>query len=275
MKVSYASLALPVGGAVALLTLGWACSSSPPASMPGEIHSAAAMLYEQHCAACHGKTGGGNGPMASFMRIPPRDFRRDKFRFISASSGEMPTDDDIERFIRSGSRAGLMPAHPQLSREQLNALAAYVKEFRRLGVITEVEESFIDEGEDYTIEDLQEIADERLIAAPALLVPARPSGYRTNRSRGAELYATHCASCHGPTGRGDGSEDLKDDSGRSIRARDLARGEYRGGGLDRDLFWRIRCGIPGTPMPALGIENATDEDIWRLVDYVRFLPLAR
>jgi len=243
--------------------------------MPGEIHSAAAILYEQHCAACHGETGGGDGPMASFMRISPRDFRRDKFRFISASSGEMATDDDLERFIRSGSRASLMPAHPQLSREQLKALAAYVKEFRRLGVITEIEESFIDEGEDYTLEDLQEIADERMIPALALVVPAHRPGYKTNRSRGAELYAANCASCHGPTGHGDGTEELKDDSGRYIRARDLARGEYRGGGLDRDLFWRIRCGIPGTPMPALGIGNATDEDIWQLVDYVRFLPLAR
>jgi mono/diheme cytochrome c family protein len=32
--------------------------------------------YERYCAACHGKTGDGNGPMASSLRQAPPDLRR-------------------------------------------------------------------------------------------------------------------------------------------------------------------------------------------------------
>jgi mono/diheme cytochrome c family protein len=31
------------------------------------------VLYRVHCAACHGKDGRGEGPMAEILKVPPRD----------------------------------------------------------------------------------------------------------------------------------------------------------------------------------------------------------
>lgn len=258
-----------------LLAIGSCAAGPPDSAMPGEGHEQGAILYADHCAACHGDTGRGDGAMSAFLPIAPRDFRNDKFRFISASFGEMATDDDITRFIRTGSRASIMPGHPQLSGAEVNQLTSFVRELRKFGVMLEVEDSFLEDDEEYTDEDLEEIAADRLDAAPALEIPGRPADYQGNTARGAELFASNCASCHGPRGRGDGSEELADDHGFVILARDLTRGEYRGGGLDRDLFWRIRCGIPGTPMPALESSIVSDPDVWQLVDYLRFLALPK
>ena len=78
-----------------------------------------------------------------------------------------------------------------------------------------------------------------------------------------------CASCHGATGRGDGLDKPLDERGKRISVRDLTAGEFRGG-IDREeLFKRIRCGVPGTPMPTQ--EGMDDEEMWQLVYYVQFL----
>ena len=259
-----------------VLLLSAACSSRPrEIAEPGAGFEQGEALYMDHCAACHGTTGRGDGSMAAYLRVAPRNFRLDSFRFISASWGGMATQDDVERFIRRGSRPSLMPGHPHLSSEHLTLVADYVRELRRLGVMDEIEDSFLEEDEDYTIEDLEEIATERMESVEPVAVPARSIDYRASSARGAELFAENCASCHGPSGRGDGSEELVDNNGRTIQARDLTRGEYRGGGRDRDLFWRIRCGIPGTPMPALEAAIVADDDVWQIVDYVRFLAVPK
>ena len=57
---------------------------------------------------------------------------------------------------------------------------------------------------------------------------------------------------------------------RTARPRNLRLGIYRGGRRPVDLYWRIRNGIDGTPMPAG--QKLTDEQVWSLVDYVRNLP---
>ncbi len=85
----------------------------------------------------------------------------------------------------------------------------------------------------------------------------------------SKLYVETCAPCHGPSGRGDGPQELVDELGRRIHARNLTSGEFRGGAETEELFKRIRCGMPGTPMPAQ--EQLSDEDIWQLVHYVRDL----
>jgi mono/diheme cytochrome c family protein len=44
-----------------------ACGASEPPAPTGEI------LYLRHCAACHGESGRGNGPVAATLRTPPTD----------------------------------------------------------------------------------------------------------------------------------------------------------------------------------------------------------
>ena len=67
---------------------------------------------------------------------------------------------------------------------------------------------------------------------------------------------------------------------RNIQPRNLRLGFYRGGMRPIDLYWRMRNGIEGTPMPAAtmkpeGDPNAkglTEQDLWDLVNYVQSLP---
>jgi mono/diheme cytochrome c family protein len=90
-----------------------------------------------------------------------------------------------------------------------------------------------------------------------------PTGYSAGSIvRGAELFATHCASCHGRQGRGDGP------AGRFFRVKpsDLTA-DHVYGHRDGDLYWWIVNGI-GDVMPPFGA--ALDEDArWNAIDFVR------
>ncbi len=78
-----------------------------------------------------------------------------------------------------------------------------------------------------------------------------------------------CASGHGPTGKGDGLDNPEDESGRPIQVRDLTSGAFRGGTAPREIFRRIRYGVPGMPMPAQ--VALRDDEVWPLIHYVEFL----
>jgi putative heme-binding domain-containing protein len=70
---------------------------------------------------------------------------------------------------------------------------------------------------------------------------------------GAALFQTHCSYCHGASGQGG-------------RGADLTAGIYRHGGRDAELYASIRQGIPGSEM---GPVRATDEEVWKLVAFVK------
>ena len=136
-------------------------------------------------------------------------------------------------------------------------------------------------------------------------VPPPPENWGSAESRqlGRDLfYGTRggCVKCHGNIALGDGDNtfDLKtplvddwtkenwpkglDAAGllereavgilaeRPLRPRNLRQGVYRGGRRPVDLYWRIRYGISGTPMPAA--KELKSDEIWYLLDYVRSLP---
>jgi len=116
--------------------------------------------------------------------------------------------------------------------------------------------------------------------------------------RGRDLFYTaqaNCFSCHGDTALGDGNVREYDDwmvdlytknpdsadvreyvslgahEPRNIRPRNLRLGVYRGGLRPVDMYWRIKNGIEGTPMPAAS-DKLSDDDIWAIIEYVRFMP---
>jgi mono/diheme cytochrome c family protein len=83
---------------------------------------------------------------------------------------------------------------------------------------------------------------------------------------GATLYAQHCASCHGPTGLGDG------EAGRALNPSPalLAYMINMPMAVDEYLLWTIsEGGKPlGTDMPAFK-DNLTEEEIWKIIAFMR------
>lgn len=102
-----------------------------------------------------------------------------------------------------------------------------------------------------------------------------PTTYAVNPVQAAEsvaaqarpLYERHCASCHGPEGRGDGP------SAAGLRPPPADFVVHVGHHREGEFFWLITHGVPRTAMPAF--QNVlTDEERWLLARYVRELGFA-
>jgi len=83
-------------------------------------------VYRSRCAACHGVSGRGDGPLAASLNPPPRDFSKPTF-------GRYRTDEALRQVIVSGGSAvglsPLMPAHADLAESELEELVRCVKSF--------------------------------------------------------------------------------------------------------------------------------------------------
>ena len=242
------------------------CRSSSRRS-PAMASFAGHRLYIQNCAACHGRSGEGNGPAAFTFSRRPRDFRRELFRYVSSTDG-VATRKDLAQTISRGRRYGEMPAHPQLSDTEIEILVDYVQKLHLDGWIARLQEQ-AQEDDRLDADTIQEIAEMRITAEEPIRVFLPPSAFRPDAKRGRELYREACASCHGPAGRGDGMDMPLDNEGRPIKVADLTRGEFAGGRSQVEIYKRILCGVPGTPMPAQS--NLNEDDIWQLVYHVRLI----
>lgn len=260
-----------IGPAIGVISLSQvACRT--PASGPSAIalETLAAHegheLFAAHCVACHGAEGRGNGPAAIALRVLPRDFWDERCRYVSTLNG-VPTLEDLMQTIGSGRHFGAMPARPNLTDVEVRILAEYVREITRLGWEDRLTKEFGDDGET-TPEEIREIALERVTPGEVVANRGPGPGVHVDLELGRKLYLENCAACHGPWGTGDGLDMPLDERGKPITVRDLTSGKFRGGTGEEEIFKRIRCGIPGTPMSAAA---ASDEEIWQLVRYVRFL----
>lgn len=85
-------------------------------------------------------------------------------------------------------------------------------------------------------------------------------------AQGRRLYETYCLRCHGATGLGNGPDASK--LGWPIENMNLQAHLHQHS--DEQLYWWIKEGKAGTPMPAFGTQ-LTDEEIWHLINYLRTL----
>jgi cytochrome c oxidase cbb3-type subunit 3 len=76
--------------------------------------------------------------------------------------------------------------------------------------------------------------------------------------QGLQLFRMSCASCHGLNAKG-------------LRGPDLTTGQFARGGSDGQLFRTVMQGIPGTDMPGAQYSDATPDQVWALVAYLRTL----
>lgn len=84
---------------------------------------------------------------------------------------------------------------------------------------------------------------------------------------GRALYVERCANCHGETGDGRGPLTLA----LGQPARDFAAGGFAFGNTPEAMFRTVTSGIPGrSPMPGFR-DVLTEEERWKVVEYVRTL----
>jgi mono/diheme cytochrome c family protein len=207
-----------------------------------------AALYQQRCAPCHGKNGGGDGEYAGLLNPRPHDFSGGRFKVRSTDTGSLPTDDDLARSITEGLHGTSMPAwRTYLSADQVRALVAHVKSF----------------SPRFATEHPQSIA-----------IDAEPPETPQQAEAGRGVYETlKCAACHGSNGRGTDAiaQAMRDDWGQPTRATNLTEPwTFRGGATARDIFLRFRTGMNGTPMPSF-LGAATESQLWQLAMYVKSL----
>ncbi len=219
-------------------------------------------VYDQHCAACHGETGDGNGPAAVWLYPKPRNFSAGLYKIQSTPSGSLPTDEDLYGSITRGLGGSSMPSFNYLSETERRDVVQYVKHLTA---------AVAPDGR--RVNRFDEARASGTPAAP-ITVPPEPPLTFDSITKGKELYVKlTCVSCHGENGAGDGTSapTLKDSFGIPIHPRDFSSGAFRGGATGPDLYTRIAVGLGGTPMVAYPDEVLRPDDRWALVHYIQSL----
>jgi mono/diheme cytochrome c family protein len=90
---------------------------------------------------------------------------------------------------------------------------------------------------------------------------------RQTLDRGASVYAENCASCHGPTGRGDGEagRELSPPPGNLAWLARMPMVRW-----DPFMYWAVADGGTefGTAMPAFK-DTLSADDIWAVIAYIQ------
>ncbi len=224
-------------------------------------------MYAQHCAACHGEKGDGQGLAARFLFPKPRDFRAGRFRLISTVNG-VPTHADIEAVVVRGMPGSAMISWAHLDEGDRKLLANHVLELRRQGA-RDIELAAAKEADEtLTEKEVKESVGRVTTPGEVAIVPVLGGATPESIAHGKELYATKgCVACHGKEGKGDGQEKMVDSEGLPTRPRDLTRGIYKGNADAEAVFRRLWLGMPGTPMPSSS-QNLTPQQVGDLVHFV-------
>ena len=207
-------------------------------------------IYAQQCAACHGVSGRGDGEAAYLLYPKPRDFVAARYRLVSTWD-RVPTDQDLFETLSRGMPGSAMPSWGHLPAEQRWGLVYYLKSLAQIPLEIKPQKNPNADGS----------------GGQGMIQPPKPPPFDSAaRTRALELYKEACASCHGATGRGDGTERQVDEEGYPTRPRDLTAGVFKGSPDRISLYRHIIAGIPGSPMPMS--DWAWGDDGWHLVNYV-------
>ena len=244
-----------------ILTLTTALAAKSAAPLDPKLEPGKT-VYDQHCAACHGVSGDGNGPAAVWLYPKPRHFNSGLFKIKSTLPGFLPSDEDLFETTTRGMPGSSMPSFTYLNEQQRRDVVQYVKYLTAYVDETGKRINFFDEAKAKNEID------------KPIQVPPEPPATVQALVKGQEMYwKLQCFTCHGETGEGIGTAtpSLKDTWGFSLSARDFNTGAFRGGHTGRDLFLRTFTGLAGTPMPPFDETVLKPDDRWALVHYVQSL----
>lgn len=204
-------------------------AAGPTASHEKEANSG---LYRRHCVHCHGVSGDGHGPTATFLNPYPRDFRHGVVKFKSTRLKERPTDDDLRRTLNSGVQGTAMPSFKLLAPSEIDALIEYVKylairgetEAALIAKITQLDRTETlpdpsagkEQADEFRTQIIEEVLKEQVLGRwervhdsveiPPERKPLSGTALDASIAKGRELFMgkANCFSCHGDTALGDG-----------------------------------------------------------------------
>jgi mono/diheme cytochrome c family protein len=217
--------------------LEWASIEPGPTPELAPLAGRGEALFARLCTPCHGASARGDGALAAELPRRPRDLVAGTLR-TRDSLGPVRAG-EIWRTITAGAPLYGMPSFAHLPALDRWALVAFLDD-RRGGAVS-------------------------LASAPESLPPRRA----TDPGRGARLYASRCAPCHGARGDGAGwlGEGLRDEAGAFAPPASFVRGPdaFRSGSRAEDVARVVRVGRPGTRM----IRSTLDgDDLWAVAEHV-------
>jgi len=267
------ALALSFAVALAFVALG-ACGTTAateehgPATspVPANLERGAA-LFSRHCVLCHGHSGGGDGPAASYLMPKPRAFAFGSFNLVSTDNS-VPSDDDLVRVMKRGMPGSSMPSWAWLPEEDLRQLAGYVRHLAVEGIAAHTQAAAMLRGHDLSEARAREMAAASMSPGAVMDVGEPAKATEATVTLGKRLYGEHCAACHGADGGGRRPVRAWPEHSRFVWTRNFTAGILRGGSSHRDIAWRILAGMPASGMPPTQLEH---DELAALVAYVRTL----
>lgn len=199
-------------------------SPGGPALVPDSLTGSTS--FDLYCASCHGRTGQGDGPVASALRIRPADltqlarrhdgtFPREQVRaYVEGTGRQPPAHGTSEMPVWGPTFRGLESSDARV-RVRLDNLVAFIESLQQpLAPVRRGAETAID---------------------------------------GAALFRSYCASCHGANGRGDGpmSGQLR------VQPPDLTQFAKRNGGVFPSA--RVERIVDGRDV---GVHGNRDMPVW-------------
>lgn len=233
-----------------------------------EMVALGAKVFAANCASCHGDTGHGDGAAAARLTVKPRNFT---IAPVSEyKNGASPLQ--ILKTLNEGV-GGNMPSFPILNPEQKLAAAHFVREW--MPTKPEDPQDLIDAipppaavasgpitvpdmgprvSIDYALASYVE-PDDRPLHAPKNVDP------ETAKTLGGRLFLAHCASCHGPEGKGGIPYDTINQVPKvRLRARSLAQGDGKWTTDEKEFVSVVTKGLPGRLKPGIAIFTEAEMD---------------
>jgi mono/diheme cytochrome c family protein len=244
---------LPALALLALLTPPFALAQADEVSAHEALIEKGKQYYDINCRICHGAKGNGKGFVdviryaeknGRVIETFPRDFTFGVFKFRSASTGCLPSPDDLQRTIKNGIDRSFMPPQGKISDEELWGVSEYVMSFS-----ARFEE--------------EELCDAISAAKPDYV------GSTKSIDKGKEVYKRmKCFECHGAEGKGDGpkANEIVDDWSKKILPFNFVTGNLKRGSSAENIYMTFTTGLDGSGMPSYE-DSLTEEERWNMVSF--------